>query len=211
MDQRIYYFDFLNIIACIAVLALHHNGIVHSFDSTSNWNQALFIEVSFYWAVPIFFMLSGATLMDYKNRYSTKQFLIQRFKRTFLPFIIQSLFWAALRYYWTNEIPSLFDLVYKVFHTEYQNVYWFFIPLFGIYLLLPAIQQLKYNRNILNYISIILFINEGLLMPLYKILNINPIGGENTLAGPMLFFIIGYMITNNGNIINNDENGNLIM
>ncbi len=32
------------------------------------------LEVSFYWAVPVFFMLTGVTLLDYRKRYSTKVF-----------------------------------------------------------------------------------------------------------------------------------------
>ena len=56
-NQRVPYFDVLNIIACIAVIALHHNGIVHWYDVHSViWIQALVFEVFFLWAVPIFFI-----------------------------------------------------------------------------------------------------------------------------------------------------------
>lgn len=34
MSKRIYYYDLLNVMSTIAVLALHHNGIVHSFTPT---------------------------------------------------------------------------------------------------------------------------------------------------------------------------------
>lgn len=72
VTRRVVYFDVLNIVACIAVLALHHNGIVHWFKVDTNaWKQALIFEVLFYWAVPIFFMLSGATLFNYRDKYST--------------------------------------------------------------------------------------------------------------------------------------------
>ena len=47
-NQRVPYFDVLNIIACIAVIALHHNGIVHWYDVHSViWIQALVFEVFF--------------------------------------------------------------------------------------------------------------------------------------------------------------------
>ena len=78
--QRILYLDVLNIFACFAVLMLHHNGIVHNYNVNSlAWKQALIFEVLFYWAVPIFFMLTGATLVSYREQYSTKVFFTKRF------------------------------------------------------------------------------------------------------------------------------------
>lgn len=56
--KRILYYDLLNIAACMAVIALHHNGLVHNFTGDSLWKQCLFAEVAFYWAVPVFLMLS---------------------------------------------------------------------------------------------------------------------------------------------------------
>ena len=77
--RRIVYFDVLNILACVSVVILHHNGIVHHFSNSTAWNQALVAEVLFYWAVPVFFMLSGATLLNYRERYSTRVFFKERF------------------------------------------------------------------------------------------------------------------------------------
>lgn len=51
-------------------------------------------ETVFYFVVPIFFMISGATLMDYRDRYNTKDFFIKRGLCTFIPFIVWSLIWV---------------------------------------------------------------------------------------------------------------------
>ena len=72
-SKRIFYFDLLNIVACIAVIALHCNGIVHMYSEARCWKTSLIVETVAYWAVPVFFMLTGATLMDYRKRYSTKE------------------------------------------------------------------------------------------------------------------------------------------
>ena len=62
--KRILYFDILNILACFGVVCLHQNGIVHWYDiHTAPFKQSLIFEVGFFWAVPIFFMLSGATYL----------------------------------------------------------------------------------------------------------------------------------------------------
>ena len=71
-NKRIIYFDVLNILACINVVLIHMNGIVHSFRPTIDWKTALIFEVICYWAVPVFVMLSGATLLKYRERYNTK-------------------------------------------------------------------------------------------------------------------------------------------
>ena len=67
--------DSLNIAACFSVIALHCNQMVHTWQPGKNWLLALLIEVLFYWAVPVFLMLTGATLMRYRDRYDTKTFL----------------------------------------------------------------------------------------------------------------------------------------
>ena len=133
--------------------------------------------------------------MDYRNRYSTKIYFEQRIKRTLVPFLLWSIFWCILHCYWHKEIPSFFTIIYKIFNTEYQGVYWFFIPLFGIYLLIPIISKIKEERKLLMYFCGIIFISEGLLKPLYKVLDINTIGGDNSLAGPLFFIVMGYLLS----------------
>lgn len=81
-SKKIVYFDFLNITACLCVLGMHCNGIVHNFDGSVAWKQSMAVETLGYWAVPVFFMLSGATLMNYRKRYSTKEFFKKRFIKT---------------------------------------------------------------------------------------------------------------------------------
>lgn len=52
--EKILYYDILNILACICVVAMHCNGIVHSYSNTIEWKSALIVEVVAYWAVPVF-------------------------------------------------------------------------------------------------------------------------------------------------------------
>ena len=93
-QKRVVYFDLLNICAALAVVFLHCNGNVHVFSDSLAWKQALIIEVCMYWAVPIFFMLSGANLMGYREKYSTPVFFKKRILRTAIPFLAWSLICA---------------------------------------------------------------------------------------------------------------------
>ena len=52
--KRVLYFDVLNILACIAVISLHHNGVVHTYSNSWTWKTALIVETGAYWAVPVF-------------------------------------------------------------------------------------------------------------------------------------------------------------
>ena len=74
VPKRVVYFDVLNVLACLCVIGMHCNGAVHVFSDTYVWRQSLLVDVLAYWAVPVFIMLSGATLMNYRRRYSTKVF-----------------------------------------------------------------------------------------------------------------------------------------
>ena len=48
--KRVLYFDVLNILACIAVISLHHNGVVHTYSNSWTWKTALIVETGAYWA-----------------------------------------------------------------------------------------------------------------------------------------------------------------
>ena len=54
ISKRIVYFDFLNVLACIAVIGMHCNGYAHNFDGSVLWKQSMAIEALAYWAVRVF-------------------------------------------------------------------------------------------------------------------------------------------------------------
>ena len=150
--KRVLYFDLLNIVACICVVALHCNQMVHTWMPGKNWAAGLIIEVVCYWAVPVFFMLTGATLIRYRERYDTKTFLIKRFQRTVIPF----LFWSAVLYFYIviYRDGNAFGprrMINAILNNEIEQVYWFFFPLFSVYLALPALSLLSDNKKALTF------------------------------------------------------------
>lgn len=92
-EKRIIFIDYLNVASCIAVIALHCNGCFWSFSHAAYWKSAVFIECLFYWAVPCFFMITGATLIDYRKKYNTEIYFKKRFQRTVIPFLFWSIVW----------------------------------------------------------------------------------------------------------------------
>lgn len=199
-QTRILYLDILNILACFAVLMLHHNGIVHNYDiHTSTWKQALAFEVLFYWAVPVFFMLTGATLIRYREKYSTGEFFRKRIAKTFFPFVFFSLLLSIYFYLLGQfDISSVKEWISAIFTTRIPEgwAYWFFIPLFALYMLIPVLSHLKDNKNILLYIIIAIFITHSCLPVLFQIIGIQYNWDISfPMNGYVMFLLIGFLLS----------------
>lgn len=200
MDRnRVPYFDLLNIAACFSVIVLHCNQMVHAWQPGKNWLLALGIEVAFYWAVPVFFMLTGATLLNYRDRYDTRTFLVKRFKRTFIPFI----FWSLLFYLLISVGLEGVHLGIRTFcsmalNTEIEGVYWFFIPLFSIYLSMPLISLVAKHEKVLAYGVAVSSLLQGVFPYLSAAFNISWNGGLSISAfsGMLIYVGMGYLLSN---------------
>ena len=152
MDSRkaILYLDVLNVLACICVVGMHCNGMVHEFDGSFAWAQSMVVETLAYWAVPVFFMLSGATMMNYRERYSTGEFFKRRILRVGIPFIFWTLFMAAVKY-GNGDIAwiGFRDFIQRLLNNQIQTTYWFFAPLFMVYLSMPVLSRLAEHKKTL--------------------------------------------------------------
>ena len=201
--NRVIYYDILNICACISVIAMHCNGIVHIYSNTSEWKEALVVEVIAYWAVPVFFMLTGAKLMDYRKKYSTLIFLKKRLAKIVIPWISWCIIWFIIHYFVFKsiEINCIKDFVYifynGIFNNEFQSIYWFFIPMIMIYLCIPVLSCLTEKRSILWYIIVVSFITYSIFPVMCNIFGINynyamcyPLGG-----GYILYVLLGYLLS----------------
>lgn len=199
--QRVLYFSVLNVLACFGVVLLHCNGEAFwNFTQSRTWLSANLIEALFYFPVPIFFMLSGATLLGYRKRYSTQTFLHKRFTKTLIPF----LFWSVVAMLYIACTSEGFDwhplcVVSNILNTRYMTIYWFFISLFAVYLSIPVLSAVEDNLklNIYKY-AIILGIVFVAILPL--ICNICGVDYNDALAPPvvagyMIFILLGYNLS----------------
>ena len=147
--SRVAYYDILNVVACISVVFLHSNKYFHTLEKDDWWWWRVLVEVVFFYAVPVFFMLSGATLIGYRERYTTRTFFKKRFLRTFIPFI----FWSVIFYgiyiaIVGIEKVSLNGIIQNLTtgNIPYTN-YWFFIPLFLFYIFMPFLSAMVLNLS----------------------------------------------------------------
>ena len=203
-NRRTLYFDILNIISCISVIFLHHNGLVHKYTANLRgpWSQALLVEVFCFFAVPIFLMISGSTLMDYRKRYDTRTFFKKRLTRVLTPFIIWSVitfFIAILKGKYVIESLS-FSKVWNIFMTsDMMSIYWFFPVIISIYFAMPILSLLteQTNRKWLWYMFFMGFITYSILPPLCKLSGIyfNDSYTFPLTAGFIIFPILGYLLS----------------
>ena len=195
--NRILYYDVLNVLSCIAVVALHHNGLVHSFTDTLAWRESLVVECALYWAVPVFLMISGANLLNYREKYSTAVYFKKRVLRTVIPWMIWSVFilvWKVLTGQMELESRSLRHIAGLILNFKVENVYWFFGALFACYLAIPVFAVVIKERKILWYIVLLNFCFLSVLKPLTVWLNFSW-GLDIPVVGSLIIYVVlGYLL-----------------
>ena len=195
--KRIIYYDVLNILACIAVIFLHCNGAVHEFSNTRLWKESLVIEVLCYFAVPIFVMISGATLLKYKERYTTKQYFIKRIEKVVIPWVI----WSLIVYIAKNQNFNIINFAQSFIYGKIETIYWFFPLIIYLYCIIPVLSILtdkEEYRKTMWYIVGFIFIFQSVLQPVLKMLNImypsilNNALGQNSY---IMYILLGYLLS----------------
>lgn len=164
--SRIFYFDMLNIAACFCVILLHVNTAIFIVEDTAVWRQSLFLQTLGMWCVPVFFMLTGANLLEYREKYSTAEFFKKRLIRVFLPFIIWSGIYLVWNIYLGNiQINSFVEVVNYFTCGKIEPIFWFFYSLFPMYLSIPILSLItkKENKKLVWYLFGLAFICNAIL------------------------------------------------
>lgn len=199
--KRSIYISVLSVISSFAVIMLHTNSCFWEFSRERYWITANVIECVMYFAVPIFFMISGATLINYRERYSTKQYFEKRIKKTVIPFVTWSiigLIYCVLRDRIILKEISFLNILEMMFNTQIIGIYWFFISLFAVYMAIPVFSAIpkEKRKSIFTYLAIFGFVFNCLLPFCATILNFSY---NNSLrigvaSEYLLYIIIGYLL-----------------
>ena len=102
-NNRIEYISLISVISAIAVIYLHVNSCFWKFSTSRYWFTANIIESVFYFAVPLFFMISGALLLEFNKKYNIKTFFKKRITKTFIPFIIWSFIGLIIQVFYIQD------------------------------------------------------------------------------------------------------------
>ena len=194
------YISILNVLACIGVVILH--TFETGYTSDANFVFEVLIRAIAYCSVPVFFMITGATLIDYRERYDTKTFFKKRLLKVIIPLIIWSIIYFIINFFKGKfSINDLsFKFVFEYFFLVKTNpIFWFFVVIIGIYLAIPVISLIpqESRRKAFLYIIIITFVFNQFLPDLLYHLNLNynyDLKFPLTYSGWISFIFIGYYI-----------------
>lgn len=102
-DKRVGYFDILRIVSIFFVIVIHVTsvGLRLCETATPTWNVNWLLNSVSRWAVPVFFMVSGALFLDPRRELSIKK-LYTYIQRTFRGLLFASLCGASSIPYWIS-------------------------------------------------------------------------------------------------------------
>lgn len=205
MRKRYFNITLSSVVSMLAVVCMHANTkIFDNAEVTSGaWLSAHLMISICYFAVPVFFMITGATLMDYRDRYSTRDYFRARIKKTVIPFILWSLialvFQLLLRQVKLSSL-TVPVVITGILKTKYLSIYWFFLKLFSVYLMIPVISLIPKEKRekAFLYVMAVAFVLEKLVPFLNKAFSLSiPVSIRMEMGYDCYWFVFaGYYLQN---------------
>lgn len=195
------YITLLHVVSAFSVVTLHTNGCFWTFSTKRYWFTANIIECVFYFAVPIFFMITGATLVNYNERYSTKEYFIKRIKKALIPFLAWSLLGLIYKIIF-REIDigevNFSYVINGILGTSIIGIYGFMISLFCVYLCIPLLSAVprEKRKSVYTYLAIAGFVINNLVPFIIKVFGINltwPFS-MSIASGYLLYVVVGNLL-----------------
>lgn len=205
MRRRLVYVDVINCMAIFFVLMLHSSQLAHA--TTANIpvvKETRIIQFLCIPAVYLFFMNSGATILNYRERYSTVEFFKHRILRALVPFLVWSVLYYLYDLKWKaypgpipQSDPSVSHFLQAFFSNHINNTFWFFYVIVGLYVATPVLSLLS-KKIMIIIVGVLFFINDllpyflnlaGLSVPSFSIF----LGWFQYVADTE-YFLMGYLI-----------------
>jgi len=207
-NQRIFYLDFIRVIAILLVIFIH----VSAIDTTLNigsgqWQITKILNYFAHISVPVFFMISGSLLLNSKKTTSLSYTWKQRIPRVVIPFVLWSVISPIVVGIYAHSLSfkNVFTVVKTILYQPTSPTLWFMYPLVGIYILSPVIKTFVQNATteMLIYVTGIWLVTCSLLPSIAvmlpknfeHILEPSPIANFFLVGGFTGYFILGYLLT----------------
>lgn len=156
--------DWIRCISSFMVILLHTSAITF-IEFKEGWEVGALFDSLTRCSVPLFFLISGFLLLDGKQE-NLSSFLLKRFLRIFLPFLMLVLIYAIVKKWGVEQIISA---VFLPGPMDYHL--WYVYSIIGIYLTIPVLNPLfkEKNNKVLTYYLWIWFISFILYQTLISI------------------------------------------
>ena len=198
------YISLAKIIASFSVVILHNNAYwgFNYINHKNLWIKANIIRCTFYFAVPIFVLCIGATLLNFNERYGISEYIYKRIIKVIVPLFS----WTYILYFYrvyflknkNKEIAS-FENIWNLYHKNRSYVIFssFHIFIKG-YMIIPLLSFVEKSKKlkIYSYCFFTLLIIQSLVPYLIWIFNQNLGWPYNINIGYSIFLFAGYIIHN---------------
>lgn len=203
-SSRMWYFDYLRIIASFAVIMIHvtaQNG-----DETSVWSIDGICHVIWNaasrWGVPIFVMISGGLFVGGKQ--TIKDIYQKSILRIVVAFVVWSTIYAVVSAFRFGGTPI--SVMQAIVNGHYHM--WFLYMIVGLYILVPIFKKIAENEQIMKYYLFLSFVFTILAPTAINALGIvsqtiRSMAGTavnnlrlEMLAGFGFYFVLGYYLHN---------------
>ena len=217
LEDRVFYIDFLRIIASVAVFVIHVSAqnIYKTSVASSYWHAMNIYDSLCRWGVPIFVMVSGALFLQ-KDDIPPKEIWGKYVKRIVLAFF----FWSMVYYiFGGNSVgEQISNLTTKdsllCWSTIIGGHYhlWFLPMLVGIYICIPFFKRVVSDKRIMIYYlatsfvfwsvlpTVSLLFREltngfiaGIADAIFRLISTCDVG---VLLGFAFYFVLGFYLSN---------------
>ena len=150
-NKRLIWPDFLRIISTFCVVLIHATSAIlkRCEVGSSLWMWSGFFNSMVRWAVPIFFMISGAFLLDPEKSFDVRKFFKKNVFRIVLCIVVWGLFYSVLDQYLFGTVSwkSIPIAIYGILtnHTGYHL--WFLYTLLILYVSTPFLRIFTENAS----------------------------------------------------------------
>ncbi|MFV2049820.1 MULTISPECIES: acyltransferase [Metabacillus] len=197
--SRIFYFDNLRIVATFAVVLLHAAApILYKFQtvtSTTWWTGNIYDSLT-RWCVPIFFMLSGALLLNPDRTDKPMIFIRKRISKVIIPLLGWSTFYLIVQINREVIINDPFMITKAFFENDVYYHLWFLYVIIAIYLILPVLKVYiaGASQKNLQYYLLLCFIVTSVFSYISKFHEITVDIKVEAATGYIGYFLLGYYL-----------------
>ena len=176
--RRVPYFDFLRIIATVAVIMIHVScyAWLHGEIGGSAWGKASIWNGVSRWAVPIFVMISGALFLNPEKNFDMRKMVRKNILRLVVAFFFWSIAYICYRVLFCNARDL--GTIITAFFSGYYHM-WFIVMIIGLYLATPLIRQITKRRELMEYFLIIGIILTFCIIAMDNILEMTALNTSN--------------------------------
>ncbi|MBQ4119934.1 MAG: acyltransferase [Clostridia bacterium] len=168
--SRYTYIDALRVICSIMVILTHVvMYYINAFEvKTVFWTNLVFLKALTQFAVPTFFMISGATILSSTKEESYGSFIKRRLSKIAIPFLVYSVIYYLFYVFVKKEYAlGIGIFLRKLLRPSISGHFWYIYALIPLYFIFPFLRKLVQSltkKQLLTLISVFFIINS--FMPL---------------------------------------------